>query len=135
MEQADASQREEHRVHLINYHLIWCPPRRTPVLVGSVAARCRAVLAGKRAEQGWHLLALAGPPDHLHLFVRGWPSDRAAAVVKACQGSTACTLRQAFPPLLTLPSLWTRASCASMAGTVRQATLQRSIAAQTRRSR
>jgi REP element-mobilizing transposase RayT len=31
-------QRDEHRVHLIVYHLIWCPKRRKPVLTGKVAA-------------------------------------------------------------------------------------------------
>ncbi len=30
-------RRDEHRVHLIVYHLIWCPKRRKPVLVGDVA--------------------------------------------------------------------------------------------------
>src|SRR5690348_17263655 len=37
-------QRDEHRVHLIVYHLIWCPKRRKPVLVGEVAAECQALI-------------------------------------------------------------------------------------------
>lgn len=86
-------RRDEHRVHLIIYHLIWCPRRRKPVLVGSVAARCREVLEGKCAEQGWEILALAIQPDHIHLFVRVWPSDSAAAVVKAGKGIASFHLR------------------------------------------
>ena len=35
-------QRDEHRVHLIVYHLIWCPKRRKPVLVGEVAKDLRS---------------------------------------------------------------------------------------------
>ena len=92
------------------------------------------MLAGKCAEQGWHCLALAVQPDHSHLVVRVWPSDRAAAVVKQYKGSTAVTLRKEFPPLLTLPpSMGTRSTFARTAGIVSQETIQRYSAAQTRR--
>jgi putative transposase len=97
------------------------------------AARCRELLDGKCAEKGWQVLALAMQPEHLHLFVRVWPSDSAAAVVKECKGITSLHLRKEFPHLLTLPSMWTRSYFASTAGTVSQETIQRYIAAQTRR--
>ena len=124
-------QRDEHRVHRIVYHLIWCPKRRKPVLVGPVAARCRELFAGKCAEKGWELLALAIQPDHIHLVARVWPSDSAAAVVKECKGITSFTLRTDYPQLCKLPSMWTRRSFASTAGNVSQETIQRYIAAQT----
>ena len=140
MQQTHEYRRDEHRVHLIIYHLIiyhliWCPRRRKPVLVGPVAARCRELMAGKCAETGWEMLALALAiqPEHLHLFVRVWPSESAAEVGKACQGITSFHLRKAFPHLLKLPSTWTRSYFASTAGTVSQETIQRSIAAQTGR--
>jgi REP-associated tyrosine transposase len=126
-------RRDEHRVHLIIYHLIWCPRRRMPVLVGPVAERCRALIAGKCAEKGWEILTLAIRPDHIHLFVRVWPSDSAADVVKECKGITSFHLCKEFPHLLKLPSTWTRSSFASTAGNVSQDTIQRYIAAQTRR--
>jgi putative transposase len=50
MKQAYESQRDEHRVHLIIYHLIWCPRRRKPVLVGPVGERGRELIEGKCAE-------------------------------------------------------------------------------------
>ena len=37
-------QRDEHRVHLIVYHLIWCPRRRKAVLVGEIAKRARQII-------------------------------------------------------------------------------------------
>ena len=126
-------QRDEHRVHLIVYHLIWCPKRRKPVLVGPVAARCRELIAAKCAERGWTILALAIQPDHLHLFVRAWPSESAAEVVKECKGLTSSLLRKEFPQLRRLPSMWTRSYFASTAGNVSQETIQRYIAAQTGR--
>jgi len=103
------------------------------VLVGPVAARCRELIESKCAERGWDILALAIPPDHIHLFARVWPSDSATEVVKACQGITSFHLRKEFPHLLKLPSTWTRSYFASTAGKVSQETIQRYIAAQTGR--
>ena len=68
-------QRDEHRVHLIIYHLIWCPKRRKPVLVGKVANDCRALIQAKCVEQGWHIEELAIQPDHIHLFCPGVAID------------------------------------------------------------
>jgi putative transposase len=125
-------QRDEHRVHLIVYHLIWCPKRRKSVLTGAVATRCRELIEGKCAEKGWEIQALAIQPDHVHLFVRVWPSDSAADVVKEGKGVTSFALRREFPNLLKLPSMWTRSYFASTAGNVSQETVQRYIDAQTR---
>jgi putative transposase len=126
-------QGDEHRVHLLVYPLIWCPKRRKPVLVGPVATRCRALIEGTCVEQGWELLALALQPDHLHLFVlfvRLWPSDSAADVVKECKGVTSAALRREFPQLRKLPSMWTRSYFAATPGNVSQETIHRSIEAQ-----
>jgi transposase IS200 family protein len=45
-------QRDEHRVHLIVYHLIWCPRRRKPVLTGDIARRARQIIEEKCQEIG-----------------------------------------------------------------------------------
>jgi putative transposase len=37
-------QRDEHRVHLIVYHLVWTPKRRKPVLTGEIAKDCRSLI-------------------------------------------------------------------------------------------
>ena len=62
-------QRDEHRVHLIIYHLIWCPRRRKPVLVGAITERCQQFIEEKCKEKGW-AYSYAGrfQPDHIHLF-------------------------------------------------------------------
>jgi REP-associated tyrosine transposase len=119
-------------VHLIVYHLIWCPKRRSKVLVNQIGKRCEQVIRQKCDEKGWTILELAVQPDHVPLFVRVWPSVSAAEVVKECTGCSAFTLRKEFPELHRLPSLWTRSYFASTAGNVRSETIQRSIEAQSR---
>ena len=130
MKQALEYQRDEHRVHLIVYHLIWCPRRRKPVLVNQIADRCEQLIAEKCSEKGWTILTLAIQPDHIHLFVRVWPNHGAAEVIKEVKGITSYHLRREFPALRKLPSMWTRSFFASTAGNVSQETIQRYIDAQ-----
>jgi putative transposase len=124
-------QRDEHRVHLIVYHLVWTLKRRKPILVGPVADDCRALIEQKCEQYGWTILQLAIQPDHIHLFVRAWPEVSAYEIVKQCKGFTSHELRAKYPELKRrLPSLWTRSFFAATAGNVSQETIQKYIAAQ-----
>ncbi len=100
------------------------------MLVEKVAQRCKQLIEEKCQEKGWHILTLAIQPDHIHLFVRCFPSTSAAEVVKECKGKTSFVLRKEFPSLLKLPSMWTRSYFASTAGTISQETIQTYIDAQ-----
>lgn len=123
-------QRDEHRVHLIVYHLVWTPKRRKAVLVNAVASECRQLIEQKCDERGWQIIELAIQPDHVHLFVRVWTTDSAAEVIRQCKGVTSRVLRQKYPQLRKLPSLWTRSYFASTAGNVSSETIKAYIAAQ-----
>jgi putative transposase len=123
-------QRDEHRVHLIVYHLVWTPKRRKAVLVNAIATECRQLIEQKCQERGWHILQLAIQPDHIHLVVRVWPTDSAAEVVKECKGVTSRVLRQKYPQLKRLPSVWTRSYFSTTAGNVSSKTIEAYIAAQ-----
>ncbi len=124
-------QRDEHRVHLIVYHIIWCPRRRKSILVGTIKERCQQLIEEKCKEQGWLILSLAIQPDHIHVFVRIWPANSAAVVVKQLKGVTSFYLRKEFREVTSkLPSLWTRSYFASTAGNVSKETIQSYIDAQ-----
>ena len=123
-------QRDEHRVHLILYHIVFCPKRRKPVLVGSVAKDVERLIRLKCEEQGWEVVALEIMPDHVHLFVRAWPTTSVAEVVKQVKGITSHELRRKYPHLLKLPSLWTRSYFTSTAGNVSQEAIKRYIDSQ-----
>jgi putative transposase len=124
-------QRDEHRVHLIVYHLVWTPKRRKPVLTGDIAKDCRILIGQKCEERGWTVVELAIQPDHVHLFVRAFPDTSASEIVKECKGITSFELRRKYPAVLKkLPSLWTRSFFAATAGNVSQAVIQKYIEAQ-----
>ena len=122
--------RDEYRVHLIVYHLVWTPKRRKAVLVGEVGADCRVLIESQCTQKSWTILELAIQPDHIHLFIRVFPTPSAAEVVKECKGVTSHELRKKYKHLLTLPSLWTRSHFASTACNVSAQTIQRYVEAQ-----
>jgi putative transposase len=122
--------RDEHRVHLLLFHLVWTPKRRKPVLVGEVAKDCRRIIEAKCEEKGWILKELAIQPDHLHLFIQVWPDDSVSNVVKELKGITAFELRKKHVQLLKLPSMWTRNYFAATVGKVSAETIQKYITAQ-----
>lgn len=125
-------KRDRHSVHLVVWHLIWCPKRRKPILIGPVAERLRMILNDVAIENQWDIVELAINPDHVHLFVRGNPMTPAAKMVRAFKGRSSRLLRREFPHLLKLPSLWTRNYFVSTAGNVSQETIRRYIEAQSR---
>lgn len=97
-------QRDEQRVHLIVYHLIWCPKRRKAVLTGDIAKDCHEIVGRKCTEKGWEVVELAIQPDHIHLFVRAFPDIPASEIVKECKGLTSFELRKKYPAILKLYS-------------------------------
>ncbi len=120
-------QHEQHSVHLVVYHLIWCPKRRRKVLVGPVRDRLRQIIEEVVAERGWEIIRLAIQPDHVHLFIRANPYTLPSDLPRLIKARSSHDVREEFPHLRKLPSLWTRSFFVSTAGTVSQQTIQRSI--------
>lgn len=76
-------------------------------------------------EKGIDILALMVNPDHVHLFVSANLMIPAHNIIEAFKGRSSRLLRQEFPELLKLPSLWTRSYFVSTAGNVSSETIKR----------
>src|SRR5215470_7711106 len=125
-------QHEGHNVHLVMYHIIWCPKRRRKVLTGPVRDRLEQIIREVAAENGWEIIRLAIQPDHVHLFIRANPNTLPSDMPRRIKGRSSHLLREEFPHLLTLPSLWTRSFFLSTAGNVSQEIIQRYIERQSK---
>jgi len=68
--------------------------------------------------------------DHCYLFVNVLPSVSPHMVMKAVKGSTSKVLREEFPQLAKMPSLWTRSYFASTAGEVSTKVIEQYIKTQ-----
>lgn len=120
------------QVYLINYHLIWCPKRRKPVLVGKVKQRLEQIIKEVAKEKSVEILNLSIQPNHVHNFISAYPTIAVHKLVKAFKGRSSHYLRREFPELLKLPTLWTHSYFVSTAGNVSSQTIQKYIEAQSK---
>ena len=120
-------RRGKHAVYLCNYHFVWIPKRRKPVLVGPIKERFEELVREIAEEYDREILALETRPDHVHLFISVQPEWSPHRVLRRIKGRTSGILRSEFPELLRLPSLWTRNYFVSTAGHVSSEAIKRYI--------
>lgn len=123
-------KRSNHAVYQVCYHFVWIPKRRKKVLVNTVANRLSEICNEVAQEHGWTILRLAIQPDHVHLFVEATPKEAPHEIVRAFKGRSSRILRDEFPHLLKLPSLWTHSYFCRTAGNVSAAVIERYIEGQ-----
>lgn len=117
-------RRKNHSVSLVNYHLVWIPKRRKKILIGDVENRLRTIIWEVCQEKEWKIIALEIMPDHVHLFVNVIPEIAPHQVANAIKRRSSRLLRQEFPHLLKLPSVWTSSYFVSTAGNVSSDTVR-----------
>jgi REP-associated tyrosine transposase len=83
-------------------------------------------------KHAWTVIELAIQPDHVHLFIRANPRMLSADIPRLIKGRSSRYLRDEFPHLERLPSLWTRRFFLSTAGNVSQETIRTYIERQSR---
>lgn len=123
---------ESHSVHHILYHIIFCTKRRKKVLEGAIHDRLKEIIEQVVEEHHWSIESLAIQPDHVHLFIQTNPYTLPTDIARLVKGRSSHDLREEFPTLLRLPSLWTRSTFYATAGHVGQETITRYIEAQSR---
>ncbi len=123
---------ERHNVHLVVYHLIWCPVWRRKVLVGPIRTRLEQIAREVAVEHAWTVIELAIQPDPVHVFIRANPRTLPADIPRLIKGRSSHYLRDEFLHLKRLPSLWTRSFFLSTAGNVSQETIRTSIERQSK---
>jgi putative transposase len=113
----------------LQYHVVFCPKYRRPVLVGEVAEALLPLLRETAADLGVGLEAAEVLPDHVHLFITDAPpTDAPQHLVNQLKGRSSRVLRQRFPTLRSrLPSLWSRSYFIASVGHVSAATVRRYI--------
>lgn len=123
---------EQHTVHHILYHIIFCPKRRRKILVDQVHDHLKQIIEQVAEEHNWSIVELAIQPDHVHLFIQANPYTLPTDIARLIKGRSAHALREEFPHLMAMPSLWTRSTFYSTAGFVSQETIQNYIERQSK---
>lgn len=126
----DEYRHESNAVSLLNYHFVFIPKRRKKVLIGRIAERLQELICEVCNENRWKIIAMEIMPDHVHLFLNVKPTDDPASVIRKVKGRASRHLRQEFPELLKLPTLWTPSYFVSTAGNICTETVKNYIAQQ-----
>lgn len=132
LEQAEKPYRTDHSiVYSCQYHVIFCPKYRRPVLEEAVAKRLKEMILEKQDEYGYAVMSMEIMPEHVHLLLDVDPRVGVNNVVAKIKGYTSHELREEYPWLKKrLPTLWTRSKFISSVGAVTLDTVQRYIADQ-----
>lgn len=125
-----------HSTYNINYHLIWIPKYRKPILGHpKVKEILETILRGQSRAREWEVLALEIQPDHLHLFLSVPPVWSPSEIVNILKGNSSRQLRLVFPWLKknVRKHLWADGYYCGTAGHVSQEQVRRYIEEQTKR--
>ena len=115
-------------VYKNQFHVVFCPKYRRPVLVDGVDVRLKEILLEKAAELDVKILSMEIMPDHVHLFISFDPRLMLHKIIKILKGSSSRILREEFPSLKSrLPSLWTRSYLSCSVGHIGEAAVRRYI--------
>ncbi len=106
-------------VSLINYHFVFCPRYRRKIFLNQqLDLRFKELVQQICDEQEFKIVAMETDIDHCHLFLNCLPTYSPADIMAKVKGGTSRKLREEFPELWALPSLWTRSYFVSTAGDV-----------------
>jgi putative transposase len=95
-------------IYSCQYHVVWCPKYRRPVLVEGVDTRLREILSQTAAELETEIFEMEVMPDHVHLLCEVDPQFGIHRLVKRLKGRSSRLLREEFPRLKNqFPTLWT----------------------------
>jgi len=118
-------------VYNINYHIVWCPKYRKPILKGDVKEFVEEQLKTIAETKGWKIEELEVMPDHIHLFISAPPFESPTAIVKVVKGVTARRIFDRFPHLRKVfrrGSVWSPSYYVGTAGHVSAETIKKYIA-------
>lgn len=93
----------------ITYHFVWQPMRSKPCLVGDVAQRLRSLVEEHAEHLDFETLEMLVLPDRVYLAASAPPTVAPHRIVGQVKALTSRVLRDEFPELTRIPTLWTRA--------------------------
>lgn len=118
-------RRTQRTVSLINYHFVFCPRYRRKIFnIANVEERFKHMVKYICEEMEIEIIAIECDQDHVHMFLNCLPTVSPSDIMQKIKGVTSRVLRDEFPELKKMPSLWTRSYFVSTAGNVCSETIK-----------
>ena len=124
-------RRTKTTVSLINYHFVFCPRyRRKIFLIPNVEDRFKHMVKFVCNEMEIEIITIECDKDPTHMFLNCLPTLSPSDIMQKIKGVTSRVLRDEFPELKKMPSLWTRSYFVSTAGNVCSETIKKYVESQ-----
>lgn len=118
-------------VSLINYHFVFCPRYRRKIFsIPNVEERFKYMVKFICEEMEVEIIAIECDKDHTHMFLNCLPTLSPSDIMQKIKSTTSRSLRDEFPQLKKMPSLWTRSYFVSTAGNVCSETIKKYVESQ-----
>ena len=96
-------------ISLIKYHFVFCPRYRRKIFdIEGVEQMFEELTNDACKRCGIEVLDLDCNMDYVHIYVSVMPNMSVPNIMKEIKGATSLRLREEFPQLGAMPSLWTR---------------------------
>lgn len=120
-----------HCKYLTQYHLIWCPKFRFPVLEGKAETELKKILESICRRYRYEIKALEVMPDHIHIFVDAPQTVAPCDIARTLKSISAIEMFKAFPDLKRFYAkagkLWSDGYFISTVGKISEDTVRRYI--------
>lgn len=112
-------KRGSHLTYRCNYHVVFCPKYRRPVLVNGVDVYLKILLSDLSKEFDFDIIEMEVMSDHVHILVDVNPRFGIMNLINRIKGISSRRIREKYPELKKrLPCLWTRSTFISSVGCV-----------------
>ena len=127
----DKYRKTQTTVSLINYHFVFCPRYRRKIFsIPNVEERFKYMVKFICEEMEVEIIAIECDKDHTHMFLNCLPTLSPSDIMQKIKSTTSRSLRDEFPQLKKMPSLWTRSYFVSTAGNVCSETIKKYVESQ-----
>ena len=120
-----------HCKYLTQYHIIWCPKFRYPVLKDETGETLKIILQEICAQYHYRIKALEVMPDHVHIFVDCPQTAAPCDIEWTLKSISAVKLFRAYPELKKFyarcGALWSAGYFISTVGHISEATVRKYI--------
>ena len=121
-------KKNNHIVYSCQYHVIFCPKYRRPVLTENIVPRLKEIFYEIALKYDFEIIEMEVMKEHVHLLIDCNPRFGIMECVTKLKGISSKTLREEFPTLKSkLPCLWTRSAFISTVGSVSLETVKKYI--------
>ena len=119
---------KSHLFYSCQYHVIFCPKYRRPVLTENIVPRLKEIFYEIALKYDFEIIEMEVMKEHVHFLIDCNPRFGIMECVTKLKGISSKTLREEFPTLKSkLPCLWTRSAFISTVGSVSLETVKKYI--------